>query len=157
MTYSVEYIVNTGSYEHALFKIEEPDIEAFEASMGFVQASLLERIGMLGALAKGAVSYGYANPDEVDKPEPQAMELIKSELGGKVLEVTENLYTGPEPSGEQASMDLGRVESAAASMAPSRPWNRQPEVKQDKPWTAGKVASTPKPVKQAVDSDDFFD
>jgi hypothetical protein len=150
MTYSVEYIVNTGSYEHALFKIEEPDIEAFEASMGFVQASLLERIGMLGALAKGAVSYGYANPDEVDKSEPQAMELIKSELGGKVLEVTQ----------KPAELESGPViqpAPAKSTGAPSRPWNKQPEVKQDKPWTAGKVASTPKPVKQAVDSDDFFD
>jgi hypothetical protein len=147
MTYSVEYIVNTGDYEHALFRIEAPTLYEFHIDLDVVTAELLEKLGQLGALSKGAITYGYKNPDSVQS---STEELIKSELKAKVLETTQ----------KPAELEPGPVAQSAPagpSEAPSRPWKKQPEAKQDKPWTAGKVAPTSKPVKQAVDSDDFFD
>jgi hypothetical protein len=151
VTFSVEYIVNTGAYEHVLWKIEEQNINALETSMNLMHAALLEKMGQLGALSKGAVSYGYANPDSVQS---STEDLIKSELGGKVLETTQ----------KPAELEPGPVAQPAPvepSEAPSRPWNKQPEVKQDKPWMNDHALSgdrREKPaVKQTVDSDDFFD
>lgn len=147
MTYSVEYIVQTASFEHVLWKIEEPDIESFEISLGFMHAGLLEKMGQLGALSKGAVSYGYANPDS---GQSSTEELIKTELKAKVLSETENPYMAPEVRAELTSGEIVHAKAEAAAEAPSRPWKRQPEVKPKKEWEAQPKAAT-------VESDDFFD
>lgn len=155
MTYSVEYIVNTGQFEHVLWKVEHDDLVIFEGMLDAITAQLLEKMGRFSALSKGAVSYGYANPGEVDTPEPQASELIKSELGGKVLETRQ----------KDAETVAGPTVQAAAvepSETPSRPWDRKPASKAEKPWTEprGLGAVTKKPSQvhaKEADSDDFFD
>lgn len=82
----IEYIWNMGPYEHALWRgtKAEWDQEAEE--------SLLD-IGRQWYAAKGYVVYGRDNPAPTSRPAPietTTQGLIETELGGKVIEVTEH-------------------------------------------------------------------
>jgi hypothetical protein len=84
-------------------------------------------------------------------PDFSAEELIKSELGGKILKTmpveAARAASQQEPEG---TIQPGSVEAA---VAPPRPWNRQPETVQQKPWEA-KTATQQPPYTGGLD--DFF-
>ena len=125
MTYSVEFIVNTGQFEHAKLTItcdNSLQLQAqLDATMGTLDNDLALKIGQTQAALKAAVLYGRDNPDIMHVAEDDASDdeshdttsaMIMSELKAKVVEtITHD--------------------------APSKPWERPLKAAAPKEWEAG--------------------
>lgn len=87
MTYSLEFIVNTGDYEHAKLTVSAESELDLTYKLGLSDETV-QGIGQFAAAFKSQVLAGKDNALGVGQATPQ--ELIETELGGKVIEVTEH-------------------------------------------------------------------
>jgi hypothetical protein len=147
VTYSVEFIVNTGQFEHAKITLTFETWTELNYQLKSIEDELPITIGNVAAALNGAVKHGYKNPAEAREsfmPANQeaekivaAEELIVSELGGKIIKTTDN-----EALRELAEV-LGVPEAKPNLLAevftdkPEKPWERPVKAAASKPWESG--------------------
>lgn len=90
MTYSLEFIVNTGQFEHAKLTVSA-ESELDLTHQLDLSDETVQGIGQFAAAFKSQVLAGKAAAlGAVEPVEATAQELIETELDGKVIEVTEH-------------------------------------------------------------------
>lgn len=136
MTYSVEFIVNTGQFEHAKLTISSETVAGLDKDLWDLNTDLAAAIGRTAFALNGAVKHGYKNP--ITDPEPDPVDVVKSGLGATVVETI-------------------KVVGADGETVIEKPWKRPVTAAQAKPWESAQPA-TEAPVKAPSTSsllDDF--
>jgi hypothetical protein len=158
--YEVEFRIPTAQYAYVNLKIMSASSKGLMSLLDDMDDSLALKLGQTGAALIGAVNHGHANPGDAAEPakherslsesdrrgivsmlggdpDYSAEELIKSELGGKILK-TMTVEAAIQAASQQEPEGTIQPGSVEAAVAPPRPWNRQPETVQQKPWEEGK-------------------
>jgi hypothetical protein len=150
--YEVEFRIPTATYAYVNLKITASHHQELWEELDKLQDDLALKLGRTGAALIGAVNHGHANPGAVpvdtdEPPVPDATQLIKSELGGKVVAVE-----AAQAASQQEPEGSVQVTQEKPAEVPSRPWNRHPETVQQKPWNE----EPPKTAPKTGGLDDFF-